>query len=78
MLGTIVVTVVVLPNISTVHFHSGVMVLTVGSHKLTTSDTVGFTNNGLFFRCSKDQYFTEHSYPRSTDPVSESTLLLLQ
>ena len=72
MLGTIVVTTAVALTPTSVQYtsHSGVMVLTVGSHKLTTSDTVGFTNNGLFFRCSKDQYFTEHSYPRSTDPVS--------
>ena len=72
MVGTITVTAAVALTPTSVQYtsHSGVMVLTVGSHKLTTSDTVGFTNNGLFFRCSKDQYFTEHSYPRSTDPVA--------
>ena len=72
MVGTITVTAPVALTPTSVQYtsHSGVMVLTVGLHKLTTSDTVGFTNNGLFFRCSKDQYFTEHSYPRSTDPVA--------
>ena len=50
--------------------HSGVMVLTIGSHTLTTSDTIQIANNSLFFRCSDDQFFTEQSYPRSTDPIS--------
>ena len=72
MVGTITVTaaVALTPTAAQYTPHSGVMVLTVGSHTLTTSDTVGFTNNSLFFRCSDDQFFTEQSYPRSTDPVS--------
>ena len=49
---------------------SGELSLTVPAHGLTTSDNVGIRTNSLIFKCSKDDYATEHSYPRPTDPVA--------
>ena len=31
---------------------------------------ISITNNSLYFTCSMDNFSTEHSYPRATDPVS--------
>ena len=39
--------------------------LTTTAHGKITID-----DNSIFFGCSIDNYMTEHSYPRSTDPVS--------
>jgi len=49
---------------------TGELSLTVPAHGLTTSDNVGIRTNSLIFKCSKDDYATEHSYPRPTDPVA--------
>ena len=44
--------------------HSGQLVLTIPNHGLTTSDTVGIDTGGLVFKCSKDNFFSDHPYPR--------------
>ena len=49
---------------------SGDLTLTIPSHGLTTSDNVGIRTNSLVFKCSKDDYATDHYYPRPTDPVA--------
>tara|TARA_S200000501_G_scaffold20363_1_gene18101 strand:- start:21595 stop:34593 length:12999 start_codon:yes stop_codon:yes gene_type:complete len=49
---------------------SGNLILTIPSHGLTDSNTVGIKTESLIFSCSKDNYKTEHLYPRATDPVS--------
>ena len=49
---------------------TGELVLTIPSHGLTDSNTVQIDNNSLVFACSKDNYSSHHSYPRTTDPVS--------
>ena len=49
---------------------SGDLVLTITGHGLTTSDKIQIVNNSLTFTCSKDDNFSEHSYPRVSDPVS--------
>ena len=49
---------------------TGVLVLTIDNHGLTTSNTVEFDDNSLSFTCSSDNYQTVRTYPRSTDPVS--------
>ena len=48
---------------------TGLLVLTKASHGLTTSDTVGIRTGSLAFKCSKDNYATDHTYPRVTDPI---------
>ena len=48
---------------------TGVMVLTIGAHNLTTSNTVTITAGSLDFQCDLDNYGSTHSYPRTTDPI---------
>ena len=35
-----------------------------------SNKTISITNNSLIFKCSVDNFKTEHSYPRPTDPVA--------
>ena len=59
------------PTFATYNPTSGVLALTIPNHGLTTSNKVTISNNSLIFRCSKDNYTTDHSYPRANvDPVS--------
>ena len=53
---------------------SGVLVLTIPSHGLTVSNTIGIATESLVFRCDKDAYSTDHPYPRTTDPAHNATL----
>ena len=48
--------------------YSGDLTLTIPSHGLTDSNVVGLRTESLVFTCSKDEYKTEHAYPRTTDP----------
>ncbi len=50
--------------------HTGILVLTIPNHGLTTSDTVGIDTGGIVFSCSKDHFATLHPYPRA---VSKTT-----
>ncbi|MEC8540186.1 MAG: hypothetical protein VXY51_10640, partial [Pseudomonadota bacterium] len=50
--------------------HSGQLVLTIPNHTFTTSDTVGIDTGGLVFKCSKDNFFSNHPYPRSISKTS--------
>ena len=50
--------------------HTGTLVLTIPSHGLSTSDTVGIDTGGLVFKCSKDNFFSDHPYPRSVSKTS--------
>ena len=47
---------------------TGVMVVTVGSHSLTTSDVIWIKPYGITFTCAQDNNATLHPYPRSKDP----------
>ena len=53
---------------------TGVLVLTVNGHGLTTSDKIRIADGSLTFRCAKDSNQTLHIYPRSTDPASGKDL----
>ena len=55
---------------------TGVLILTIPNHGLTTSDTVQIADDGLIFTCDEDQFFTEQPYPRSTDPASGQNLTI--
>ena len=49
---------------------TGIMtVTTTTSHGLSTGATIQFRALGVTFTCAKDDYATEHSYPRTTDPA---------
>ena len=56
--------------------HTGELQLTIVNHGLTASNTITIANDSLIFRCSDDDFFTEQSYPRSTDPASGSSLTI--
>ena len=49
---------------------TGKLVLTLPSHGLTTSNTIGIDTGSLGLSCSKDNYLSVNLYPRSTDPVA--------
>ena len=48
---------------------TGLLVLTIGSHSFTTSDTVTIGAGKIVFSCDADNHATNHSYPRSGDPA---------
>ena len=53
---------------------TGVLTITSASHGLSNGNTVVIANNSLTFKCSLDNYATEHTYPRTTDPSSGQSL----
>ena len=55
---------------------SGDLVLSIGAHTFTTSDTLVIANGSLSFTCSRDNHATSHTYPRSTDPAYGATLAI--
>ncbi len=52
---------------------TGDLVLEIGTHSLTTSNTIGINGNSLTFTCSQDSHATQHTYPRPKDPVYNKT-----
>ena len=57
------------PSAATYDPATGVMVLTIGNHGLTAGTNIKIAQNSLTFTCAKDSNATQHSYPRSTDPI---------
>ena len=55
---------------------SGLMVLEIGTHSLTTSNTVTIADDGVVFTCAQDNNTSNKAYPRSTDPASGSALAI--
>ena len=53
---------------------NGDLILTIGTHTLTTSDNITIATNSLSFTCDEDNYTTVHTYPRTTDPVHNSSI----
>ena len=53
---------------------SGDLEIFVSSHNLKTGQKVKIANDGLTFRCSQDDYATDHPYPRATDPARNTAL----
>ena len=53
---------------------TGVLTLTFDdNHNLIEGNTIRLVDNSLTFTCAKDNYATEHTYPRATDPISGVT-----
>ena len=50
--------------------HTGDLVLTIPNHNLTTSNKIGIDTGGIIFKCSKDNFFGNHPYPRSVSITS--------
>ena len=50
----------------------GIMTCTLNGHGFAVGNLVKFDDNALTFKCSMDGNNTNHTYPRSTDPASNS------
>ena len=61
------------PTFATYNPETGVSVITIKSHGLTTSDMVGVGTGSLTFTCSSDNHTTKFNYPRETDPLAGIT-----
>ena len=48
---------------------TGDMVLSIGTHTLTTGTSIKIAKESLSFKCSRDSYATIHKYPREGDPT---------
>ena len=55
---------------------TGLMTLTIGAHSLAVGTSVRIADASLTFQCQKDQYATDHSYPRSTDPAYQTAVTI--
>ena len=53
------------------------MVITIGSHTLTTGQLVRIAPNGITFTCAQDNNGTNHSYPRASDPSYKDALPII-
>ena len=62
------------PNGATYDASTGVLTLSFASgHGMMSNDTITLDANSLTFTCSRDNHGTQHTYPRSTDPISGVT-----
>ena len=50
------------------------MEITIANHGLKNNEQVKFADDSLTFTCLEDNNATNHTYPRSTDPVSDKWL----
>ena len=55
---------------------SGFLTLDIGTHTLTTANTITIDDGGVTFSCAKDNNATNHAYPRATDPASGQSLAI--
>ena len=53
---------------------TGIMEITIANHGLKNNEQIKFADNSLTFTCAEDGDATNHTYPRSTDPVSDKWL----
>ncbi len=49
---------------------TGIVTMTIPSHGLTTSNSVKIDPNSLTLTCAMDAHRTEHTYPRTSDPIA--------
>ena len=56
---------------------TGIMTMTVGPHELPTGTSIKIAANSLTFSCGLDQYGSNKTYPRTTDPAYESALSIV-
>ena len=54
---------------------TGLMEMTIGSHSLTTSDTVTIAPNSMVFTCENDNNTSQKTYPRTSDPAYNLSLI---
>ena len=49
----------------------GILTITVPSHGFANGDQIKINDNSIGFKCSMDGYASTHTYPRTTDPISD-------
>ena len=54
--------------------NTGVLVLTIGSNTLTQDTSIKIANGSLTFTCAKDNFSSQHSYPRPSDPFYDTAI----
>jgi len=52
----------------------GIMTVTIAEHGFTEKDHVRFKDGAITFKCAQDNYLSNHSYPRPSDPISNKWL----
>ena len=63
------------PNDADYNPETGILTLGFASpHGLSGSDNIQIAANSLTFKCSKDDYITLHTYPRTSDPAYNTNL----
>ena len=62
------------PTAATYDPATGIMTLEIGTHTLDVGEGVVIADDSLTFRCSQDNFATNHTYPRSTDPISGKSI----
>jgi hypothetical protein len=55
---------------------TGLMEMTIGSHSLTTSDTVTIAANSMTFTCENDNNTSQKTYPRTSDPAYNTAVAI--
>jgi len=50
---------------------TGIMEMTIGTHNHAIGDSIKIADNSLTFTCAQDNHATNHTYPRSSDPISD-------
>ena len=58
------------PTNATYNASTGVFVIDIPNHGLSTNDTVGIGTSSIVFSCEMDHYGSDHPYPRPTDPIA--------
>ena len=58
------------PTAATYTASNGNLVLTIPGHELSSSDKIAIATDSLTFTCAQDNNQTQHTYPRSTDPIA--------
>ena len=52
----------------------GTLKLTVANHKITAGEQIQIMQNSMTFTCSMDNHYSNHVYPRATDPAAREWL----
>ena len=55
---------------------TGILTLTSANHALVVGDNIGIATNSLIFTCAKDGHASNHSYPRTTDPIHNKNVAI--
>lgn len=64
-------------NDATYNGLTGELVVDIGPNSLSTTDTIKILDETLVFTCTMDNHYSEHPYPRATDPVGGGTAIPL-